>query len=339
MHPMNALHVLILSMLLSASMLGQRALAQNVGIGTASPTQRLHVVGGVRIEDGTQQAGYFLQSDANGNASWAPLPVAQTIERATVDNTGTAMVGTPSVTKVGTGVFEVSFSSAFATTPTVVVTALQQTAAGGCATTPCGIAPVQSSYCTPSYANSCFSSFEYRLDNFSTTGGSLNITDLNTGCSAGNYRQTAQIVEVLPGGSFNFSASVSSMNSFDINGQAMEIYIDFNQDGDYNDPGEEVYTSAGPAFNHSGSITVPCSAICGTTRMRVRSENDDNTFDACSAERLGETHDYDVRIIDPTAAAAGFCTVQNITTTGFDVNCFDASGTPAEMGFTYIAAE
>ncbi|MFW5658439.1 MAG: tail fiber domain-containing protein [Bacteroidota bacterium] len=42
----------------------------NVGIGTASPTAALHVAGGFRLEDGNQQAGYILTSDAQGNASW-----------------------------------------------------------------------------------------------------------------------------------------------------------------------------------------------------------------------------------------------------------------------------
>lgn len=46
--------------------------AGSVGIGTASPTDKLHVNGTVRIEDGTQAAGYVLTSDANGVASWQP---------------------------------------------------------------------------------------------------------------------------------------------------------------------------------------------------------------------------------------------------------------------------
>ncbi len=45
--------------------------AANVGIGTTAPTQRLHIVGSVRIVDGTQADNYVLKSDANGNASWA----------------------------------------------------------------------------------------------------------------------------------------------------------------------------------------------------------------------------------------------------------------------------
>lgn len=42
----------------------------NVGIGTTSPAEKLHVVGNVRIEDGTQGAGKVLTSDPSGKASW-----------------------------------------------------------------------------------------------------------------------------------------------------------------------------------------------------------------------------------------------------------------------------
>ncbi len=44
----------------------------NVGIGTTSPSERLHVAGSVRIVDGNQGASKVLTSDANGVASWQP---------------------------------------------------------------------------------------------------------------------------------------------------------------------------------------------------------------------------------------------------------------------------
>lgn len=42
----------------------------SIGIGTNSPTARLHVNGDVKITDGTQGDGKVLTSDANGLASW-----------------------------------------------------------------------------------------------------------------------------------------------------------------------------------------------------------------------------------------------------------------------------
>lgn len=45
----------------------------NVGIGTMSPTAKLHLAGKLRVADGTQAAGRVLSSDASGVASWIAL--------------------------------------------------------------------------------------------------------------------------------------------------------------------------------------------------------------------------------------------------------------------------
>lgn len=42
----------------------------SLGIGTTSPSERLHVVGNIRIVDGNEGANRVLTSDANGVASW-----------------------------------------------------------------------------------------------------------------------------------------------------------------------------------------------------------------------------------------------------------------------------
>jgi hypothetical protein len=43
-----------------------------VGIGTETPTEKLHVEGSIRMVDGTEQNGYVLTSDADGVCSWEP---------------------------------------------------------------------------------------------------------------------------------------------------------------------------------------------------------------------------------------------------------------------------
>ncbi len=46
-----------------------------IGIGTVSPTTRLHLVGDLRIQDGTQGAGKVLTCDPLGNASWSEVDI------------------------------------------------------------------------------------------------------------------------------------------------------------------------------------------------------------------------------------------------------------------------
>ncbi|MBK7885116.1 MAG: hypothetical protein IPJ81_16025 [Chitinophagaceae bacterium] len=47
-----------------------------VGFGTTAATERVHVNGNFRLVNGSQAAGRFLQSDANGVSTWADLPAA-----------------------------------------------------------------------------------------------------------------------------------------------------------------------------------------------------------------------------------------------------------------------
>lgn len=55
----------------NAIVLGSSSNGNNkIGIGTNTPDERLHVVGGFKLVDGTQSNGYVLSSDANGKTSW-----------------------------------------------------------------------------------------------------------------------------------------------------------------------------------------------------------------------------------------------------------------------------
>jgi hypothetical protein len=42
----------------------------NIGIGSSTPQDKLHIVGNLRMEDGNQAAGKVLTSDTNGRATW-----------------------------------------------------------------------------------------------------------------------------------------------------------------------------------------------------------------------------------------------------------------------------
>lgn len=56
-----------------AVVLGSTNSNSKIGIGTSSPDERLHIVGSVKIVDGTQGNGNILRSDANGKASWETI--------------------------------------------------------------------------------------------------------------------------------------------------------------------------------------------------------------------------------------------------------------------------
>jgi hypothetical protein len=50
----------------------------NVGLGTVSPQEKLHVEGSIRMVDGNQAAGYVMTSDADGTATWTNPDSIQT---------------------------------------------------------------------------------------------------------------------------------------------------------------------------------------------------------------------------------------------------------------------
>jgi hypothetical protein len=50
-------------------------LTGNIGIGTTSPAEKLHIIGSMRMEDGNQASGKVMMSNTYGTASWQDLPV------------------------------------------------------------------------------------------------------------------------------------------------------------------------------------------------------------------------------------------------------------------------
>jgi hypothetical protein len=87
-------------------------------------------------------------------------------------------------------------------------------------------------------------------------------------------------------------------------GNVTKAYIDFNQNGQFTDSGEEIYapTAAANGPNTiSASILIPANALTGQTRMRI--VNVETTTIAnvipCGTYTWGETEDYLVNIVPP----------------------------------------
>jgi subtilisin-like proprotein convertase family protein len=76
------------------------------------------------------------------------------------------------------------------------------------------------------------------------------------------------------------------------------VWIDFNQNGDFSDAGELVYTSTLGAGPHTGNITIPATALTGATAMRVRMHDSSlggNTA-SCGNSTYGQVEDYSLDI-------------------------------------------
>ena len=156
------------------------------------------------------------------------------------------------------------------------------------------MAPLSACYCTTTYASGC------TLGDYvgNVTLGTLNNT---TTCATPPYTffNAVPAPNLIAGGGYPLSITLGP----DTFGQHAGAWIDFNQDGDFTDPGECLGVTGNLGPNGSGVInfTVPVTATPGTTRLRVRGGNDSplTCAQSCgvSSSGFGETEDYNVNIV------------------------------------------
>lgn len=148
------------------------------------------------------------------------------------------------------------------------------------------------------YCASTSTSSTYYVNNFSTTLGTTNITNNGSGYSATGYGNfTGQNVTQQQFASVNFSAAFTG-GTFGFN-----IWVDWNNDYDFNDAGEKVYGSGAYVSTATGSITVPGTASVGAHRMRIVADYLSTDPASCGSISSGETEDYTF-----TVTASSACT-------------------------------
>ncbi|MDQ3048497.1 MAG: GEVED domain-containing protein, partial [Bacteroidota bacterium] len=175
----------------------------------------------------------------------------------------------------------------------------------------------QAQYCNPTYGTVCNSaSTNDIIENFFTTGGITNISNLGTGCNfqPNNYiYYSSMSVTQVPGGTFNISVQCGATYQ-----QGFAIWVDWNNDFIYA-AGEQVFNSVTGGFApFTGTVTVPLGTSCGTYRMRVRSNYVSPPTDPCASQTFGEVEEYNV-IVPGTAPV--------LTTSATPANCGASDGT------------
>lgn len=117
-----------------------------------------------------------------------------------------------------------------------------------------------------------------------------------------NFTTSVAAPILSPGVFYPFSVEVGTCNGNYNNWT--KAWIDFNQNGLFTDPGEQIYSSSaatnGPHIE-SGIIGVPANAVQGITRMRVVNVETTATtgVNPCGTYTWGETEDYFVTISAP----------------------------------------
>lgn len=127
----------------------------------------------------------------------------------------------------------------------------------------------------------------FAVDNFSYASGN------NNGYFIYNN------VDIFLGKGDYHNVAISQGKSFT---EYVKIWLDINQDGDFSDPGEEIFSDIMSVNTPTlyGSIIVPPTALLGVTRMRVGIRWNNSPL-VCGVTDLGEIEDYCVQIVPGTA--------------------------------------
>lgn len=149
--------------------------------------------------------------------------------------------------------------------------------------------------------------------------------DINNTSSCSGYTDYSDMSTlVLPGASFN----ITVQNGDPYNDDDLGIWIDWNQDGDFDDENENVVCEANNFGQGTYAIDVPIDAAPGACRMRVRIKYyDADCGDPCGTTTYGEVEDYTVfvagwLIFDNYGGTipAGGSEVINVTLDAYDLN-------------------
>jgi len=136
---------------------------------------------------------------------------------------------------------------------------------------------------------------------FSVSFGSMTNTQAEN-CSNNNSDYTNSIapVTVAAGGSVAWSVTVDECDGPTYFASGLSIFIDYNRDGDWDDAGEQAYTSGSTItapVTRNGTITIPANASLGLTRMRVIAIESVASPTSCGTFSYGEAEDYAVNIV------------------------------------------
>lgn len=119
----------------------------------------------------------------------------------------------------------------------------------------------------------------------------------NNSTATTGYEDFTQVVgNVTAGSTYAFTASYTGTS---FSSDQVSVWIDFNNDKDFNDAGEQVLVSTANVSPWTGSIVIPANATPGINRMRVRLNDSTGLVSnstPCGSSSFGQVEDYNLNI-------------------------------------------
>lgn len=185
-------------------------------------------------------------------------------------------------------------------------------------------------YCTTNlYTTGC--TFGDYIDNTSLN----NVNQSATGCSTNGYADyTTDTILVQQTAQLNVGITTG------YSGQWFAIWVDANDDGDFDDAGEHLWsaTAAGPAAGvlYSNTLVIPATLPTGNHRLRLRCKWSGTALlatDACSSFTYGEVHDYTVNVGAPPACPQPYYLVAGGATSNTATFSYTSAGSTFEVEY------
>ncbi|PLW94330.1 MAG: hypothetical protein C0591_13070, partial [Marinilabiliales bacterium] len=135
----------------------------------------------------------------------------------------------------------------------------------------------------------------------------------------------------------SYDISLTAWKSNPSRKESWRVWIDYNADGDYNDPGELIFSTDRKRNAVSGTFTVPPD-INNSTKMRVAMAYNETVMDPCEIISFGEVEDYSVSISTPMPQppVANFIAATTTITEGQNIQFSDlSSNSPTSWQWTF----
>ena len=129
-----------------------------------------------------------------------------------------------------------------------------------------------------------------------------------TGCGQAYTNNTSVVGTAFFGNTYNLEAYVNNCTGSTTYNTGFKVWIDYNQNGSFADPGEEVISQNLTYYQvHGGPITIPSTALTGVTGMRVMVVESGSlaAMNPCYSFTWGEVEDYAINIQAPPMNDAG----------------------------------
>ncbi len=148
----------------------------------------------------------------------------------------------------------------------------------------------------------------------------VNFNTINNTSSCGNNGYTDftnMSTSLAQGSTYSLTITpgiVNNTQSAAYTNDEISAWIDFNNDFDFDDPGEQVaYVLVANGWNNVFDVTVPLASYTGNVHMRVRiSYQPDGAITPCGPASYGETEDYTINITSGAGISENSLEVINV---------------------------